>query len=220
VRSSPRSSWIAALTLALVAAAPASAHRRDEYLQAARLAIEPDRVELGLDLTPGIAVAEQVLAEIDRDGDKAIAPDEGRAYTHRLMSGIALDIDGRPLEVELTDAVFPAVDAIFKGEGMVRLVARAALPELAAGVHRLRYRNTNRPEISAYLANALAPGSDRISIRSQQRDRVQRDLTIEYVLRPDAATRLRAGLWVAGTGVLIWLTVVWRRRAAPPATRL
>ena len=37
-----------------------SAHRRDEYLQAACLAIDPDRVELALDLTAGIAVAEVV----------------------------------------------------------------------------------------------------------------------------------------------------------------
>ena len=197
--------------------APASAHRRDEYLQAARLAIDPDRVELALDLTPGIAIAGRVLAEIDRDGDNVIALDEARAYTHRLISGIALDVDGHPLEIELADAVFPAVAAIFEGEGTVRIVARAALPELGAGVHRLRYRNAHRPDISAYLANALVPAGDRISIRSQQRDPVQRNLTIEYVLRPDAATRLRHGLGVAAAVTVLWLTVLWRRRAAPTA---
>jgi hypothetical protein len=34
-----------------------------------------------------------------------------------------------------------------------------------------------------YLANALAPNSDRVSITAQRRDVVQRDLTIDYVLR-------------------------------------
>ncbi|HXI29434.1 MAG TPA: hypothetical protein VNG89_13440, partial [Vicinamibacterales bacterium] len=46
-----------------------SAHRRDEYLQAARLAIDPGRVQIELDLTPGIALAEAILADIDRNRD-------------------------------------------------------------------------------------------------------------------------------------------------------
>src|SRR5215210_2258008 len=73
VRSSSQSSWIGALTLSLVlgAARSTSAHRLDEYLQATRLAIEPDRVEIALDLTPGIAVAESIVAEIDADGNNS-----------------------------------------------------------------------------------------------------------------------------------------------------
>lgn len=203
--------------LVLAAAAPAAAHRRDEYLQAARLAIEPDRVELALDLTPGISVAAQVLAEIDRDGNNSVTSEEGRLYTQRLMRAVALDLDGHPLEIELVDTVFPAIDAIWKGEGMVRVLARAALPDLGAGAHRLRYRNAHRVDIGAYLANGLVPASDRISISSQQRDPYQRELTIDYVLRPDRTTRLRAGLWVAAGGTLLWLTFLRRRRAAATA---
>jgi hypothetical protein len=213
VRRSPRGSWIAALALVVVAGDALPAHRRDEYLQAARLAIDPDRVELQLDLTPGISVATEVLAEIDRDGNDTIAPHESQAYTQRVMSAVTLDLDGHPLAIELVDTVFPAVDAIRKGDGMVRLLARAAMPEPGAGAHRLRYRNAHRPDIGAYLANALVPASDRVSINSQQRDRDQRELTIEYVLRPDRTTRLRGGLWVAAAGALLWLTVVWGRRA-------
>ena len=55
-----------ALVLAAIAAVPASAHRRDEYLQAARIAIEPGRVLASLVLTPGIAIANGLLGEIDR----------------------------------------------------------------------------------------------------------------------------------------------------------
>ena len=44
-----------ALALTIAGGAGVSAHRRDEYLQAARLAIDPGRVQLELDLTPGIA---------------------------------------------------------------------------------------------------------------------------------------------------------------------
>jgi hypothetical protein len=81
VRSSRRSSRAAcvlALTTAIVAVAEVSAHRRDEYLQAARLAIDPGGVQLELDLTPGIALAEAIIADIDRNRDGALSQDEQR----------------------------------------------------------------------------------------------------------------------------------------------
>ena len=44
-----------AWVLVLVAVAgPVSAHRLDEYLQAARIGIDPERVQIELDLTPGV----------------------------------------------------------------------------------------------------------------------------------------------------------------------
>jgi hypothetical protein len=43
--------------IVLAAGAGLSAHRHDEYLQAARIAIDPDGVRLELSLTPGIAVS-------------------------------------------------------------------------------------------------------------------------------------------------------------------
>ena len=81
-----RSRAIGALTLLLVLMSGSwtSAHRRDEYLQAARLAIDPDRVELALDLTPGIAVADLVLSEIDVDRNGLISVAEARAYSDRV----------------------------------------------------------------------------------------------------------------------------------------
>ena len=195
----------------MIAAAPASAHRRDEYLQAARLAIEPDRVELSLDLTPGIAVAEQVLAEIDRDRNRSMEPAEGRAYAARLFQALALELDGIPLRIELADTILPTVDAVLKGNGTMRIQACAALPGTASGAHRLRYRNRHWPEFSVYLATALVPASERVSLTAQRRDPDQRELTIEYTLAADAATRMRGGATAALTGALIW-AAVWRRR--------
>ena len=62
-----------ALLLALLALPSAVfAHRDDQYLQATFVAIEPSGLRLQINLTPGVAVAEQVLAEIDRDRDGAI----------------------------------------------------------------------------------------------------------------------------------------------------
>jgi hypothetical protein len=52
--------------LLLVLATEAPAHRLDEYLQATRLAVATNRIDLSIDLTPGVAVADQLLVVIDR----------------------------------------------------------------------------------------------------------------------------------------------------------
>jgi hypothetical protein len=59
-----------------VRAGPLSAHRLDEYLQSTLVAIEAGDVRLQINLTPGVAVAAQVLALIDRDRDGAISRKE------------------------------------------------------------------------------------------------------------------------------------------------
>jgi len=215
-RSSRRSKGAAAgLTLLLLAAAsaPASAHRRDEYLQAARIAIDPDRVQMTVDLTPGIAVAEGILAGIDRDGDGSISARETEIYARALLREIALDVDGVPVGFDLAASTFPALDAVRNGEGTMRVEAVARLPRIAAGAHHLHYRNSHRADVGVYLANALVPASDRVAVTAQRRDRDQRDLIIDYVLQPETPTR--AGLQVsAGAGVALMSIAAfwWRRR--------
>ena len=83
-----------------------SAHRRDEYLQAARLAIDPDRVQLELDLTPGIALAEAIIADIDRNRDGSLSQDEQRAYGSLVLSALTLEVDGTPVRRSSAPAVF------------------------------------------------------------------------------------------------------------------
>jgi hypothetical protein len=188
-----------------------SAHRRDEYLQAARLAIDPDRVELALDLTAGIAVAEAVLSEIDLDKDGLISVAEARAYSDRVLSAIALDVDGIPLRVELVDSTFPAFDSVRRGEGTTRIQAAASMPRLTDGLHHLRYRNAYRSDIGVYLANALVPASDRVMVAAQRRDTSQRDLVIDYMLSRQPAPTARRGLSVGVAGALILIANVWWR---------
>ena len=214
-----RASSVTALLIAaaIVAGtgAAVSAHRYDEYLQAARLAIDPDRVQLELDLTPGIAVAEQVLSEIDLDADRSISPAEARAYSRRVLGIVALDVDGMPLEVELVDSQLPSIDSVLSGDGTARIRAIAVMPRLADGRHQLRYRNSFRSDIGAYLANTLVPDNDRVTVAGQQRDVDQRELTVNYTLRPDPAVRTRSGLSVGFAGALILLANVWWRRLRP-----
>jgi len=174
---------VAAVTVGL------SAHRRDEYLQAARIALEPGRVQIDLDLTAGIAVADAVLTEIDRDRTGTISVEESRAYADVVLKAISLEADGRPLHLELSGQRFPVTDAVRSGHGPIRLEMRAEMPSLGAGPHTLHYRNTHRPEIGAYLANVLVPESDRVAISAQRRDVDQRELTVDFVVRGDRSTK-------------------------------
>jgi len=213
VRSSRNSRSPIVIVLVVVACASLSAHRRDEYLQATRLAIDPERVEVAVDLTAGIAVADRILAEIDGDADGSISAAEGRVYSARLLSTIALDVDGVPLRVELVDTTAPAVDDMRKGEGMLRVRAVASLPKLPAGDHQLRYRNDHRPDVGAYLANTLVPTSARVTVAAQRRDVDQRELIVDYTLRADRAIERRQSMMVACGGVLMLSAMLWWRRA-------
>jgi len=203
-----RSRAAAALALALLAGTVASAHRRDEYLQASRIAIGPDRVGIELDLTPGISVADRILADIDADRSGSIGDEEAQLYVSRVAGALSVDVDGAPLAVHVTGSAFPAVEAMRNGEGTIRIAMTAPMPALAGGVHRLHYRNTHRQELSAYLANALVPDSDRVAIGSQDRDVEQRDLVVEYRLRGETVfavslwPALAAGLALAGLAVV------------------
>ena len=190
-----------------------SAHRRDEYLQAARLAVDPDRVRVELDLTPGIAVADGVIASIDTDRSGAISAAEAQAYAAIVRQAVRLDVDETPLVVALSASAFPDVAAMRSGEGAIRLTLTSALPPLDPGRHHLRYRNAHRADIGVYLANALVPENPRVDITGQQRDVAQRELIVAYDLHPS-----RPGSGVVpfaasvGVAVLVLAALAWRRR--------
>ena len=150
-----------ALTTAIVGVAEVSAHRRDEYLQAARLAIDPGGVQLEMDLTPGIALAEAIIADIDRNRDGSLSEDEQRAYGRLVLSSLKLEVDGTPVRAQLAATSFPDAEAMRRGEGTIRIQSAATLPRLSIGPHQLLFRNSHHPDRSVYLANALVPGQRR-----------------------------------------------------------
>jgi len=183
--------------VAIVASADVWAHRRDEYLQAARLAIDPARVEIELDLTPGIALADTIIADIDRNRDGLFSPDEQQAYGSDVLAALTLDVDGTPVRMQPDAASFPDADAMRRGEGTIRLHLSATLPRLSAGVHQLLFRNSHHRDRGVYLANALVPESHRVAVTAQRRDEDQRELTIDYLLRPSPATSIP--VWLLGS---------------------
>jgi hypothetical protein len=176
-------------------------------LQAARLAVETDRVDVQLDLTPGIDVADAVVAGIDRDRDGALSQDERRTYAARVFDAVELRLDGRQLHVEPVESTFPELDAIKRGEGTIRLRTTATVPRLSRGDHRLFFRNTHQADKSVYLANALVPDAMSVAVTGQRRDPAQRELTIDFAVRTGSAATpawLFAGL--AGAALAGWLS--------------
>jgi len=196
---------VLALAMTVVAGTEASAHRTEDYLQAARIGVEPDRIQITLDLTPGTAVAESFIAAIDRDGDGSLSAAEQRTYARQMVSALQVELDGRSLHTNVRASCFPEAAAVRRGEGSVRLDIEATVPDLSPGSHRLLFRNAHLAGHSAYLANALVPESDRVAVTAQRRDRDQSELTIEYRVQGGPAAAALAWIFgsVAGAVLLV-----------------
>ena len=210
-RGSSRAACVLALTVAIVGGAEVSAHRRDEYLQAARLGIDPGAVHIELDLTPGIALAEAIIADIDRNRDGSLSRDEQRAYGALVVSALTLEVDGTPVLAQLAATSFPDAEAMRRGEGIIRIQSAATLPRLPMGPHQLLVRNRHDLDRSVYLANALVPDSDQVAVTAQRRDSDQTELTIDYVLRAAPATSTTSWL-LGGIAAAMVLSVLRIRR--------
>ena len=192
---------------AIVTATTVSAHRLDECLQAARIAVEPARIELEVSLTPGVEVADQIVGDIDRDGDRSFSPGEQRAFATRVLASLDLMHDGHSVGLDGVTTTFPDVDALRRGDGTIHLRSTGTIPDQVEGEHHVSFRNRYRPDVSVYLANALVPESRRIAVTAQHRDTTQRDLTIDYVMRDGqpapTSTWLLSGVVVALAALLI-----------------
>ena len=185
-----------ALATVIVASVEVSAHRKDEFLQAARVDVEPGTVRLELNLTPGIALADAIVADIDRDRDGVFSRDERRDYGRLVLSALTLKVDGTRIRAGVLDSDFPDVEAIKRGEGTIRMQLAGSLPRLSAGSHQLLFRNHHSPDRSVYLANALVPRTADVEVTAQRRDDAQTELTIDYLLRAEPPRP--ASVWAMG----------------------
>ncbi|MCC7010558.1 MAG: hypothetical protein IT184_17245 [Acidobacteria bacterium] len=203
-----RQAIAAAAGLWLAFSAAPRAHRLDEYLQAARIALGADAVVVEIDLTPGVDVAGRVLSLVDRDADAVVSDAEQRRYALAVLADARLDVDGARLPLTLSSCEFPSIDSLRAGTGTVRL--RATAPAAGgAGAHELRFANAHAPEMSVYLINALMPAGG-IVITGQRRDVWQRELTLRFARA--APTPPARGRWIGLLSGLGVLGVLWRLR--------
>jgi len=192
--SAAASLLLAAIVLAV--GTGASAHRYDEYLQAARIAIDPDGIRLELSLTPGIAVADAVIRDIDVNGDAVLSGAEQNSYAERVLRALSLRVDDTPAPLKLAAANVPEATALRRGDAAITLRAHAGTARTATGAHRLSFRNLNASHGAVYLANALLPDDDRVAITGMTHEVDQRGLTVAYTVR---ASRDWGWLWLRQT---------------------
>lgn len=161
------------------AAPPASAHRLDELLQATTIALAQDRVVAQLRLTPGVAVARTVIAELDADGDGFLSEGEQQGYAARVLRDVSLTVDGRRLPLRLVSAVFPTVGEMQGGVGEILLRLEADVPR-GGPDHRLIFENRFQSRTAAYLVNGLLPKESELRITAQTRNYEQSFIQLDY----------------------------------------
>jgi hypothetical protein len=172
------------LLITLAVPSIAWAHRLDEYLQATLVVVEPDRIRLQINLTPGVAVAEQVIGLMDRNHDGVISTNEAAAYSELLKGDLLLRLDQRILELKPTASFFPELDELRSGMGIIQIELSAATGLLASGTHKLTLENRHLPVVSVYLVNAAQPASSVIQITRQTRNDNQSVGDIQFSFHP------------------------------------
>src|SRR5262249_11751471 len=145
----------------------------DEYLQATLVSIEPGGLRLQINLTPGVAVAQKVLALIDRDHDGMISTNEIAAYAETLKRDLVLRLDHRPGELKLLDFYCPTPDELGSGCGIIQFEFAAKLGPFRPGAHTIGFQNRHLPAVSVYLLNAAQPRSKSLQIVAQKRNENQ-----------------------------------------------
>jgi hypothetical protein len=160
------------------------AHRLDEYMQATLVVIEPDRIRLQINLTPGVAVAESVLPLIDRNHDGLISTNEAAAYSQLLKSDITARLDERDMKLKCIASYFPGLAELRTGWGFIQIEFSARAGALSSGPHKLTIENRHLPKFSLYLVNAAQPVSGSIQITKQTRNENQSAAEIQFTFKP------------------------------------
>lgn len=178
--SCAQSRGLAVFSLLLLQLSSACAHRLDECLQAARISVSREKIEVELDLTPGVDTLTRILPLIDLDLDGSISAAEGEAYADLVRTGLILEVDGRSQTLRLIENQFPSLQEMKNGMGTIRLKLSVAHLPLRPGRHHLRFSNHHQIDLSVYLANVLVPSDTFVEIKRQTRDTLQRELSVDF----------------------------------------
>jgi len=190
-----------------------SAHQLDEYVQATLVVLEPGEIRLDLNLTPGVAVAQQVLTLMDRDHDGVISTNEGAAYAELVKRDLGVQLDGREVELKLAALNFPEPEELHTGWGIVQMEFSGKPGVLSAGPHHLTLQNRHLPAISVYLFNAARPGSASIQITGQKRNESQSTGEIAFDFHHPPSPYMSIGAVVSlATLSMVVFAVLWQAR--------
>jgi hypothetical protein len=192
------------LLVALLAFSPAVfAHRLDEYLQATIVAIEPDGIRLEINLTPGVAVADRVLAIIDRNRDGVISTNEASDYAELVKGELVVQLDEQNVGLELRALNFPETADLRSGLGIIQMEFSVMSGPVSSGLHKLTLDNRHLPASSVYLFNAALPRSTSIQIKEQKRNENQSIGEIVFDVNRPANSPRQIGLVASLTGLFV-----------------
>lgn len=186
----------AAAAMYLLLGAPVSAHRLDEYLQAAIISVEKDHVQISLRLAPGVAVSRLVISSIDTNGNGSISGSEEQSYAERVIRDVSLSVDGHILTPHLISVNYPQIEEMKEGLGEIKMELTADLPSGGA-MRKLIFENHHQSAISAYMVNCLVPGDKHIHITAQNRNENQSVYQLSYAQAGPLAPQSLS--WIAGT---------------------
>ena len=205
---------VVCLGLLLAFAPAAKAHRVEGYLQATLLGLTQDRVELEVNVTPGLEKFSEALAFLDHNNDGEISTLEWQLYAARVVEDLNLEFDYRRQPLVLARSSFPPLDDMRAGVGTITLKLIAVLPQIE-GRHHLYFRNRHLTGASDYLLNCLQPPHG-IEITRQVRDYRQTEINLDFSVpstaEPSSFTMGRVPRWMLAPGLLLFLNLVrvWR----------
>jgi hypothetical protein len=135
-----------------------------------------------MNLTPGVAVADQVIARIDRNHDGVISTNEASAYAASVNHQLLLTLDQHQVALQLTASSFHPISELRTGWGIIQLEFSATIHPLSPGPHKLSLKNRHLSELSVFLINAAQPKSALVQIVKQTRNDDQSAGEIEFVI--------------------------------------
>ena len=190
--------------LCVLLAPPAQGHRLDEYLQACLVTLERNRVQIELDLTPGVAVLPLVMSAIDTDGDGMLSQAERDAYASQVLRDLSLSVDGQRIPARLLSSIYPSLPELQEGLGTIRLEIAWDLSSLNLDATRhLRLENRHQRRTSVYLINSLVPTDPAIRILNQSRNELQSVYSLDYQAGPSTSSWTDVQVLTAGVALLL-----------------
>lgn len=173
---------ILTLLLLLPRSLPAAAHPLDEFYQVTFISVGPNSVSLIVELYAGILAAPQVIAQIDADADGQFSAAEQQAYVEQFVGDVTLTLDDASVSLRIDRHEFSPLLEVQAGSGVIRFFLTGDIAGTEPGPHRLFYDNNHQPERSLYIVNAISDDPQQVEITAQERDVLQKSVTLELQL--------------------------------------
>lgn len=181
----------------------------DHFEQQAYVTVQPNGVDVELDLSPGSLVAAAFVAHLDRNGDGNLSSAEQTAYLTQLVADVVLVVDDIPATLHVVLGAFPTVRALRTGEAQIVVRLRAELdrgPAASNSRHDIRFLNQHQPVASKWMASGFTEPP--IKLVAQQRSPDYRELRFATEAGPQPTPAAVGQRWRAGYQGLALVTMV------------